>query len=210
MWMLFVLCVYVARCLCVLYYYVCVVFVGLVILWMLGKSFILSLPLTSNKKQVEWTTIQTVAQNNGFLTTFIKWLNQQIQHKHNNEEHINNEQHTHTIRTTLTYYSPLVRKITNLFKCTNIEIAFKTTNTIQHITRPTTHQNTTVQEKSGIYKLTWNTCRLSHIGQTSRSLQQRHKEHIRYLSRTTHNHLTHCTHSTTDTNTARLQTPWPS
>ena len=31
-----------------------------------------SLPQTPNRKQVEWTTIQTTAQNNGFPTTLIK------------------------------------------------------------------------------------------------------------------------------------------
>ena len=32
-----------------------------------------------------------------------------------------------------------------------------------------------------MYKLTCNTCKLTYIGQTSRSLQQRYKEHIRYI-----------------------------
>jgi len=32
---------------------------------------------------------------------------------------------------TLTYYSPQIRRITSLFKNTNIQIAFRTTNTIQ-------------------------------------------------------------------------------
>ena len=57
----------------------------------------------------------------------------------------------------------------------------QTTNTIQQLTQYTSHQNTTEQEKSGIYKLTCNTCKLSYIGQTNCSLQQRYKEHIRYI-----------------------------
>ena len=32
---------------------------------------------------------------------------------------------------TFTYHSPLIRKVTNLFKSTDIRIAFRTTNTIQ-------------------------------------------------------------------------------
>ena len=85
------------------------------------------------------------------------------------------------IRTTFTYYSPLVRKIANLFKHINIQIAFKTTNTIQQLTHYPFHQNSAEQEKSGIYKLTCNTCKLSYIGQTSRSLQRKYNEHIRYI-----------------------------
>ncbi len=139
------------------------------------------LPLIPNRKQVEWTTIQTIAKINGFSTTFMERLNQQIQHNHNNKDHTNNEQHTKKIRTTLTYYSPLVRKITNLFKHTNIQISFKTTNTVQHLTQPSTHQKPPVQEKIGIYKLTCNTSELTYIGQTSRSLQQKYNEHIRYI-----------------------------
>ena len=73
-----------------------------------------------------------------------------------------------------------------MLKHTNIQIAFKTTNTVQYLTLPTTHQNTTVQEKSAIYKLTCNTCKLTYIGQTSRSLQQRYKEHIRYIKHPQH------------------------
>ena len=33
----------------------------------------------------------------------------------------------------------------------------------------------------GIYKVTCNTCKLSYVGQTSRNLQQRYQEHIRYI-----------------------------
>ena len=36
---------------------------------------------------------------------------------------------------TFTYYSPLVHKITNLFKRTNINIAFSPTNTILHLSQ---------------------------------------------------------------------------
>jgi len=34
---------------------------------------------------------------------------------------------------------------------------------------------------SGIYRLTCNTCKMSYIGQTSRKLNQRYPEHIRYI-----------------------------
>ena len=131
-----------------------------------------SLPLNPNEKQKEWNTIQTIAKNNGFPTTFIKRINQQIQHNSNNKEHTNNEPHTTKIWTTFTYFCPLIKKITNLFKHTNLQIAFKITNTIWQLTQHTSHQNATEEEKSGIYKLTCNTYKLSYIGQTNCSFQQ--------------------------------------
>ena len=78
-----------------------------------------SLPLNPNEKQNKWNTIQTVAKNNGFPTNFIKRINQQIEHNRKNKEHKNNKPHTTKIQTTFKYFSPLVRKITNLFKHTN-------------------------------------------------------------------------------------------
>jgi hypothetical protein len=39
--------------------------------------------------------------------------------------------------TTFTYHSPKIRKITNLVKNTNIDIAFRTTTSINQLTKPT-------------------------------------------------------------------------
>ena len=41
----------------------------------------LSLPLTEERRQAEWETIQTKAQNNNFLNSHIARLKTQIQHK---------------------------------------------------------------------------------------------------------------------------------
>jgi len=41
----------------------------------------LSLPLTEERRQTEWETIQTIAQNNIFLNTHIARLKTQIQYK---------------------------------------------------------------------------------------------------------------------------------
>ena len=60
-------------------------------------------------------------------------------------------------------------------------IAFKSTNTLQQLTKPKIDNNTQERDKSGIYKLTYNTCKMSYIGQTSRRLHQRYKEHVRYI-----------------------------
>ena len=74
-----------------------------------------------------------------------------------------------------------IRKITNLFKHTNIGIAFKSTNTLQQLKKPKLPNRTQEQDKRGIYKLKCNTSQMSYIGQTSRSLKQRYQEHIRHI-----------------------------
>jgi hypothetical protein len=71
---------------------------------------------------------------------------------------------------TFTYPSSKVRKITNPFKQTNINIAFKNTNTILQLTEPKNHNTTQDYDKSGIYKLACKTCNKAYIGQTSRNL----------------------------------------
>jgi hypothetical protein len=78
---------------------------------------------------------------------------------------------------TLTYHSPLIRRITNLFKQTNLNITFWATNTVhQQLTEKPTHKN-----PSGIYKLKYNTCNNAYVGQSGRSITVRHKEHVRYV-----------------------------
>jgi hypothetical protein len=78
------------------------------------------------------------------------------------------------------YYSPKIRKIINLFKHINVGISFMNTNTVQQLTKPKKDNKAVEQEKRRIYELTCNTCRMSYIGQTSRSLKQRYQEHIKH------------------------------
>jgi hypothetical protein len=82
---------------------------------------------------------------------------------------------------TFTYHSAKVRTITNLFKHTDIKMAFKTSNTIQQRTKTHNHDTTHDLSKSGIYKMTCKTFNKAYIGQTSRNLTLRCREHIRYI-----------------------------
>lgn len=80
-----------------------------------------------------------------------------------------------------TCHSPLVRTITNLFKHNEVTIAFKSINTIYKLTRPKTNSIIHEHMKSGIYKFTRAMRKVSSIGQTSYSLQQRYQDHMRYI-----------------------------
>jgi len=84
-------------------------------------------------------------------------------------------------RATFTYYNPKIRKLTNLLKHTNINIAFKNRNTIQQYTKPKILNKNQDYNMSGIYRLTCNTSKMSYIGQTSRNINQRYGEPMRYI-----------------------------
>ena len=108
-----------------------------------------SLPLTSERKQKEWTIIKYIAQNNNFLHT----LNQNLTPNYNADTTTTTETLPETTKktwTTFAYFSPLVRKITNLFKYTNVGISCKSTNTIQHLTKPKTTNNIQKQKICGM------------------------------------------------------------
>ena len=137
----------------------------------------LSLPLTTERKKTEWQTILSIAKNNNLPSHLIEEMKKQIQNKTPKDKTNKNKKKW----VTFTYHSPAVRKITNLFRHTDIKIAFKTTNTIQHQTRQKSHKTIPDYNKSGIYSLMCKTSNTAYIGQTSSNLALRYREHIRYI-----------------------------
>jgi hypothetical protein len=79
---------------------------------------------------------------------------------------------------TFTYHSPLIHKITNLFKHTSLNIPFRTGNTIYNWLQDGKPQNIT--NSSGVYRLQCKTCNKSYVGQTEGTINIRHREHTRY------------------------------
>jgi hypothetical protein len=73
-----------------------------------------------------------------------------------------------------------VRKITNIFKNTQLHISFCPTNTILKYTKEIGMMQKDL-EKSGIYEILCHTCGLKYVGQTSRDLITRFSEHCRYI-----------------------------
>jgi len=65
--------------------------------------------------------------------------------------------------------------------CSNIRIAFKTTTTLHHFTKHITPTRLKEHEKSGIYKTMCKTSHIAYVGQTSRNLKTRFREHTRYI-----------------------------
>jgi hypothetical protein len=119
---------------------------------------------TEEKRQAEWETIKTIARNNNYTIKCITRIKTQLQ----NKTPTPNARDNNKKWATFTYRSSNVRKITNLFKQTDVNIAFRGANTIRQYTRPNSPVKTHDYNNSGIYKLTCMSCNKSYIGQTSR------------------------------------------
>jgi len=109
---------------------------------------------------------------------YIKWKKEHSNFSHNQQPQ---KKKKDTKWTTFTYTTPHIRKINNLFKNTDIKIAFRTSNTLRQFTKPPTQNPTPPQDCSGICGLTCNTWQMTYVGQTSRNLNIRYKEHIPYI-----------------------------
>ena len=139
------------------------------------------MPLSQELKHKELNTIYLIASRNGYSKHLVDKLNKNITAKTENQTD-NTAPPTSKDKkwAVFGYHSPIIRKITNLFKDTNLNIAFNTVNTTQKLLRTHT-QNHDPYSHSGIYSLACNTCHKQYIGQTGRTIKQRYTEHIRYI-----------------------------
>jgi hypothetical protein len=162
---------------------------------------LLSTSVTEQEKQHEWNTICTIAKINGFPLQLIHNLKRKLTHTQHN---ISRPTLT-TKKTwiTFTYHSPLIHKVTNLFRSTNLHIAFWTNNTILHYLRHQSPHNK--HNASGIYKLQCTTCNKSYVDQTGWSIATCYHKHIRYIR--TNNPLLHIS-SITDMITTNQNLPY--
>jgi len=108
--------------------------------------------------------MQLIAQHNNFPLKPIQNWKQRIWHKRTSQEENDNNKKW----VTFTYYSPRVRKITDLFKHT---IAFKTTYTIQQPTSktdPAVHRNSkrALYTSLHIMRVKWHTSDKTSCSQT--------------------------------------------
>ena len=137
----------------------------------------LTLPIMKQAQQKEWDTICSIALNNGYPLNLIYHIHNRIVQKINMQQRETQTQHK--IWSTFTYSSPLIHKVTNLFKRTNINIAFRPTNTIFY--RLQCHHPNNRFQDSGIYRIQCNTCNRSYVDQSGRSISVRYKEHMGYI-----------------------------
>ena len=115
--------------------------------------------------------------NNGFPTHLIHGMKKQLMARREGRTQTRVDQQHNKKWVTFTFHSPSIYKITNLFKRTNLKIAFRPRNTIyQQLLNKTKEPNPT-----GIYQLKCNTCNRAHVRQSGRPITTRHREHLRYI-----------------------------
>jgi len=140
----------------------------------------LTLPLNVEQQRIEWKQILHIAHSNSIPINMLSQLKLRIQRNNSQTKpSIPTPYNKHTKWATFTFSSPQIRKITNIFKHTDVKIAFKCDNTISQLSKPASRSPpTTPYVRPGIYSLSCLTCKKEYVGQTSRSLELRYKEHI--------------------------------
>jgi hypothetical protein len=86
------------------------------------------LPLNPQQKQIEWTNMLHIAESNRYPTSIINKLNTQIHYKLQQPNRYTKP--TNKKWVIFTFHSPVIRKITNIFRDTNLKITFRTNNTL--------------------------------------------------------------------------------
>jgi hypothetical protein len=76
-------------------------------------------------------------------------------------------------------FTPLIRRVNNLFKQTNLKVAFRTINTIQQ----QLSEKQAYKDPCGIYKLKCNTCNGVYFGESGRAINVRYREHKIYKNK---------------------------
>jgi hypothetical protein len=119
-----------------------------------------TLPIGDKRRQEEWMSIKQMAHNNVPMTLLLR-LKQKIQQKLTHPTTPTKKNNTKWAL--FTYSSPQVRKITNIFKKTNLNISFKPDNTNQKFINPTTKAVTPPHDRSRVYSLTCDNCKQKYM-----------------------------------------------
>jgi hypothetical protein len=136
---------------------------------------LLALPLRKRNRKKELNTIFNIDVNNGYRKEDIIHIYNKLKYQKKNPN--NNTEIEQQKWITFTYTGNYTCSITKLFKDTSLNVAFKTTSTLNIFL--TNKQKTNIYKQSGIYKKTCQSCYKVYIGQTGRNLRARYKEHLR-------------------------------
>jgi hypothetical protein len=136
----------------------------------------LTLPISQIGISKEWAVICAMAKSNGFPESIINNLRKRLTLKKQTPKSITTMSNQKWVP--FTFFGPALRRITDLFKGSNVKTAFRTTNTIQ---KQLPKKQNNQQNPSGIYSLKCNTCNKKYVGQTGRDIDTRYTEHIRYI-----------------------------
>jgi len=133
------------------------------------------LPFTEQARQQEWNIICTIAGNNGFPLYIVHNLKNKLKLKtQKTESTLTQTQLKKWI--TFTYFNLRIHKVVNLLKNTDLNVTFRTCNTIYNQLCDRIPLNKI--NSSGIHILQCKTCN-KYVGQTGRLIEIRHHEHTR-------------------------------
>ena len=125
--------------------------------------------LQHNEHAQELNTIHNILHNNSFPI---------FQHKPptQNTKTQDTSRPTH-IWANFTYIGKETSYITNIFRHTELKMAFRTSNTLGNLLTKK-HQYHDTYSRSGVYKLNCPKCNKAYVGQTGRQFSTRYKEHM--------------------------------
>jgi len=125
--------------------------------------------LSPGNMRKESNTIQQILTNNGYEAS----ISRNLSFKKKQEQNAGKVQWAK-----FTYAGKETRAITNIFKNTNVKVAFSTSNTIEKLLATRHHRTKCKYENCGIYQITCPTCNKKYIGQNGRPLKVRFQEHF--------------------------------
>jgi len=111
----------------------------------------ITLPIVEQCKQQEWKFILFIAKNKVFPLQMIHSLKDKIRQKTNKKPKLLVHEHERRKNCSFTYYGPLIRKVTNLFKHTGCSIFFRATVALCSLLCNKAPQD--VKKTSGIHRL---------------------------------------------------------
>lgn len=144
-----------------------------------------SLPLSVDSFNKEVNTIKQIAVFNNYSTrTIDRMINRKLNSIRLNQIYIQNSVSNNNMNILqkkyfcLSYVGNVSNRISNIFKSSEINIVFKTLNSLaKKIVNNKDSQN--VLDLCGVYRLKCSDCNAVYVGRTFRSFKVRMKEHIR-------------------------------
>ena len=91
------------------------------------------LPLSQKQRLHEMKIIHQIAKNNGYPINIIERLNSQIKNKFENPHTTPQTQQKTKKWAIFEYHDPIIQKVTNIFKGTDLHITYQVKNTTQRI-----------------------------------------------------------------------------
>lgn len=138
-------------------------------------------PLTKERKEKEWSKILEIAEKNGFLKEDVWKLRKRKEYKRRLREmttldEIDGKKEKFA---SITYHPKLSTEFSKIFKKYGIKPAHVNRSNLKSMFHADLKDETSDEQKSGIYQIECNGCEKVYVGKTKRSIKTRGSEHRR-------------------------------